>query len=196
LASRTRGLWSRTTCPSTKTSLHATSSRRCTDDLLKYLANERVSPPISALPLGLQRDIRVFFGSYSNACRLADDLLFRAGSAEAVDEACRRSAVGKLLPTALYVHCIALEALDPLLRVYDGCARAYIGTLDGANLIKLEAIPVSLGIFYVFKDGTLQQQYLANRYRLRAATPQKRISEFALKSTVICRNPLSRPSPS
>ena len=85
----------------------------------------------------LQRDIRAFFGSYSNAYRLADDLLFRAGSAEAVDEACRRSAVGKLLPTALYVHRTALEALDPLLRVYEGCARAYLGTLDGANLIKL-----------------------------------------------------------
>ncbi len=94
-------------------------------------------PPISALPVGLQRDIRSFFGSYSNACRLADDLLFRAGSAESVDEACRRSAVGKLLPTALYVHRTALEALDPLLRVYEGCARAYLGTLDGANLIKL-----------------------------------------------------------
>jgi hypothetical protein len=112
LASRTRGLWSRTTCPITKTSLHATSSRRCTDDLLKYLANERFSPPISALPVGLQRDIRAFFGSYSNACRLADDLLFRAGSAEAVDDACRRSAVGKLLPTALYIHRTALDALE------------------------------------------------------------------------------------
>jgi DNA phosphorothioation-associated putative methyltransferase len=66
-----------------------------------------------------------------------NDRLFRAGSAEAVDEACRRSAVGKLLPTALYVHCTALDVLDPLLRVYEGCARAYLGTLDGANLIKL-----------------------------------------------------------
>jgi DNA phosphorothioation-associated putative methyltransferase len=101
------------------------------------LGRFRRRPPISALPLGLQRDIRAFFGSYSNACRLADDLLFRAGSAEAVDEACRRSAVGKLLPTALYVHRTALEALDPLLRVYEGCARAYLGGIDGANLIKL-----------------------------------------------------------
>jgi DNA phosphorothioation-associated putative methyltransferase len=42
-----------------------------------------------------------------------------------------------LLPTALYVHRTALEALDPLLRVYEGCVRAYLGTLDGANLIKL-----------------------------------------------------------
>jgi DNA phosphorothioation-associated putative methyltransferase len=78
-----------------------------------------------------------FFGSYSNACRLADDLLLRAGSAKAVDEACRRSAVGKLLPTALYVHRTALEALEPLLRIYEGCARAYLGEIHGANVIKL-----------------------------------------------------------
>jgi hypothetical protein len=43
----------------------------------------------------------------------------------AIDDACHRSAVGKLLPNALYVHRTALEALDPLLRVYEGCARAY-----------------------------------------------------------------------
>jgi DNA phosphorothioation-associated putative methyltransferase len=113
--------------------------RHCTEDLLVYLALGRFRhrPPISALPVGLQRDIRAFFGSYSNACRLADDLLFRAGRAETIDEACRRSAVGKLLPNALYVHRKALDALDPLLRVYEGCARAYIGEVDGANLIKL-----------------------------------------------------------
>ena len=71
------------------------------------------------------------------ACRQADDLLFRAGNAEAVDEACRRSEVGKLLPNALYVHKDALDSLEPLLRVYEGCARAYLGEVEGANLIKL-----------------------------------------------------------
>ena len=104
---------------------------------IKNLDRFRRRPPISALPVGLQRDIRAFFGSYSNACRPADDLLFRAGSAEAVDEACRKSSVGKLLPKALYVHRTAHDSLDPLLRVYEGCARAYLGTIDGANLIKL-----------------------------------------------------------
>jgi DNA phosphorothioation-associated putative methyltransferase len=114
-------------------------ARRNTEDLLVYLALGRFRrrPPISALPVGLQRDIRAFFGSYANACRLADDRLFRAGDAEAVDDACRRSAVGKLLPNALYVHRSALESLDPLLRVYEGCARAYLGEIAGANLIKL-----------------------------------------------------------
>ena len=66
--------------------------------------------------------------------------LFRdegAGNAEAVDEACRRASVGKLLPNALYVHRDALEALEPLLRVYEGCARESLGEVEGANLIKL-----------------------------------------------------------
>jgi len=114
-------------------------TRRCTEDLLVYLAlgQFRRRPPISVLPLGLQRDIRTFFGSYTNACRLADDLLFRVGNAEAVDNACRRSAVGKLLPNALYVHRSALDGLEPLLRIFEGCARAYLGEIDGANLIKL-----------------------------------------------------------
>jgi DNA phosphorothioation-associated putative methyltransferase len=94
-------------------------------------------PQASALPFGLRRDIRASFGSYSTACRLADDLLFRAGSADAVDETCRRSPIGKLLHNALYVHRTALRALDPRLGVYEGCARAYLGEIDGANLIKL-----------------------------------------------------------
>jgi hypothetical protein len=34
---------------------------------------------MSALPIRLQRDIRAFFGSYTNGCRRADDLLFREG---------------------------------------------------------------------------------------------------------------------
>jgi DNA phosphorothioation-associated putative methyltransferase len=73
-------------------------TRRHTEDLLVYLALGRFRrrPPISALPVGLQRDIRSFFGSYANARRLADDRLFQASDAEAVDDACRRSAVGKM----------------------------------------------------------------------------------------------------
>ncbi len=114
-------------------------ARRCTEDLLVYLALGRFRrrPPMTALPLGLQRDIRAFFGSYAKACRQADDLLFRAGNAEAIDEVCRQSRVGKLLPNALYVHRSAIESLDPLLRAYEGCARSYLGEIDGANLIKL-----------------------------------------------------------
>jgi len=74
---------------------------------------------------------------FSKFCWQADDLLFRSGHAEAVDGARKRATVGKLLLKALYVHRDALDALEPLLRVYEGCARAYLGEVEGANLIKL-----------------------------------------------------------
>jgi len=54
-----------------------------------------------------------------------------------VDTACLMSETGKLLPGALYVHESALDSLSPTLRVFEGCARAYIGRADGANVIKL-----------------------------------------------------------
>lgn len=113
--------------------------RRATEDLLVSLALGRFRgrPPFAALPVGLQRDIRAFYGNYKRGCTLADELLFRAGDAKAVDEACKSSAVGKLLPEALYVHASALESLTPLLRVYEGCGRAYLGEVEGANLVKI-----------------------------------------------------------
>ncbi len=34
------------------------------------------------------------------------------------------------MPNALYVHRDALDSLEPLLRVYEGCARAYLGEVE------------------------------------------------------------------
>jgi len=116
-----------------------TLRRHRTEDLLVYLALARFRkrPPIGQLPRGLRRDIRAFFSTYTAACRQADELLFRAGDAAAIDAACQRSPVGKLLPNALYVHKSALDSLEPLLRVYEGCGRAFLGEVEGANLVKL-----------------------------------------------------------
>ncbi len=101
------------------------TARRSTEDLIVHpaLGRFRRRPPMSALPIGLERDFQAFFGSDAGAYRLADDRLFQPGDAAAVDDACRRSAVGKLLPNALYVHRSALKSLDPLLRIHEGCAR-------------------------------------------------------------------------
>jgi DNA phosphorothioation-associated putative methyltransferase len=41
-----------------------------------------------------------------------------------------------------------------------------------------EAIPAEPGIFYVFRDEASRQQFLASRYRRRAAAPRKRVSEL------------------
>lgn len=114
-------------------------ARRRREDILVYLALSRFRkrPPISMLPRTLQRDMKAFFGAYTKACSEADGLLFKAGDATAIDEACKRASVGKLLPDDLYVHRDSLDSLEPLLRVYEGCGRAYLGEVEGANLIKI-----------------------------------------------------------
>lgn len=108
-------------------------------DLLVYLALLRFEgrPRFSQLPRDLQLDVRAFFSRYAKACGEADALLFSAGKKEMVDQACREAPVGKLTPNALYLHVSALPYLPPLLRIYEGCARAYMGAVDGANIIKL-----------------------------------------------------------
>lgn len=110
-----------------------------TIDLLVHLALAKFHgrPRWSDLPDHLQRDIRAFFASYRAACERADKLLFAAGNAEAIALACRVADVGKLTPSAMYVHHTALNDLPALLRVYEGCARALVGTVENATLIKL-----------------------------------------------------------
>lgn len=110
-----------------------------TQDLLVYLALSRFSsrPKFTELPPDVRLDIRAFFTSYQAACELADAMLFSLGDLPTLNTACRTSSVGKVTPSALYIHVSALPMLPPLLRLYEGCARGYIGTVEGANLIKL-----------------------------------------------------------
>jgi len=109
------------------------------EDLLVYLALSRFSkrPRFGILPFSLQLDLRAFFTNYKRACAFADELLFSAGNLSHVESACRKSPLGKLTPSALYIHETALSSLDPILRVYEGCARTLTGSIDNANVIKL-----------------------------------------------------------
>ena len=112
------------------------------EDLLIFLALSRFDgrPRFGQLPLPVRRDIRAIFSSYRRACEEADVALLAVGDMERVSRAARGSSVGKLTPSAIYVHESALESLPPLLRLYEGCARGYIGRVDGANLVKLHTV--------------------------------------------------------
>ena len=108
-------------------------------DLLIFLALSRFDgrPRFGQLPLPVRRDIRAIFSTYRRACEEADVALLAVGDMERVLRAAKSSKVGKLTPSAIYVHESALDSLPPLLRLYEGCARGYIGRVDGANVIKL-----------------------------------------------------------
>lgn len=86
----------------------------------------------------LQLDIKAFFTTFKKACDLADHLLLSVGNPDLIRQECRKSPVGKLTPGSLYVHVSALTSLSAILRVYEGCARAYIGAVEGANIVKLK----------------------------------------------------------
>lgn len=108
-------------------------------DLLIYLALSRFEgrPPFGKLPLELQRDVKALFANYTCACKEADELLYSLGQEGVLEKACLDRAIGKLTPNALYVHESALPTLSAVLRLYEGCARGYIGRVEGANIIKL-----------------------------------------------------------
>lgn len=111
-------------------------------NLLVYLALAAFSgrPKMSDLPNDLQRDVRYLFGSYRSAIGEADKLLFATGRLEDVDAAFKSSPVGKLLPDAFYAHISTLATLPPILRVYEGCARVLVGTVDDATIIKMQRV--------------------------------------------------------
>lgn len=109
------------------------------EDLLVYLALAKFDgrPAFGQLPIGIQRDVKAFFGSYAKACGKADELLFSIGGQDRLNAAAAASPLGKLLPTALYVHFDAVASLPLPLRLYEGCGRATLGAVDGATIVKL-----------------------------------------------------------
>lgn len=110
-------------------------------DLLVYFALSRFGrrPKLFNLPLALQTDIKILLGNYRQACETADAMLFSLGKQVTLADCCRASRIGKFVGNALYVHVSALDSLDPLLRLYEGCASRTFGRFEGATLVKFRA---------------------------------------------------------
>lgn len=126
-------------------------SEKRRQDLLVYLALTQFShrPKIGNLESVVRNDFKGLFGSYQQACAAADMMLISVGNPRLIANCCKNSAIGKLLPKALYVHVSALENLNTQLRLYEGCASRTIGRLDGATLIKFHInLPKISYLFY------------------------------------------------
>jgi DNA phosphorothioation-associated putative methyltransferase len=108
-------------------------------DIQVYLALAHFDgkrPRLDQLPPGMRQDIKAFFGTYEDAYEIAGDKIFSIGNPDIVRAICDKSKIGKRTRSALYVHVSALQELDPLLRIYEGCTTRCIGRIDGATLIK------------------------------------------------------------
>jgi DNA phosphorothioation-associated putative methyltransferase len=119
-------------------------------DLEVYLALAQFGQGrnLRKLSVAMRSDIKAFFGSYDEACEVADRLLFKIGEPGVIKQACQQSKIGKLLPAALYVHISALTELDPKLRLYEGCASRNIGGTEDANIIKFHTDKPCISYLY------------------------------------------------
>jgi DNA phosphorothioation-associated putative methyltransferase len=108
-------------------------------DLKLYLALSRFQnrPTVRKLSLQMKEDFKALFGSYKEACLLADRMLFSLGDLKNISNLCRTSSVGKKKKNSLIVHISALENLDPLLRLYESCASLNIGRPEDANIVQI-----------------------------------------------------------
>jgi DNA phosphorothioation-associated putative methyltransferase len=100
------------------------------------LCNFSRRPRLGQLSPAVQEDIIGLYSSYKQACLDADQMLRSLGNTELIIKRCQESKVGKKLPNSLWVHISALQAVDPLLRLYEGCASRTLGRLEEANVIK------------------------------------------------------------
>ena len=116
---------------------------RC-DDLLVYFALGLFGQrkPYSHMPEGLKRDIKSFFGKYTDAFNQARNLLFSVGRPGNIQQACeefyKRVPKGKMdKGHSLTIHRDYLNELPAVLRVYIGCATQLYGDIENADLIKI-----------------------------------------------------------
>jgi len=63
--------------------------------------------------------------------------LFQAGDPDKIGEARQWAGVGCLVDNGLPVQGSAIDELEPLIRIYEGCTRSWTGEIDDANIIKL-----------------------------------------------------------
>ncbi len=107
-------------------------------DILVYLAliPFRSRGGKTKLTQQIKNDIKLLFGRLQDALWMAEDLLFSVGDLTVMSECCDRATVGRRSANSLTVHLSALSALDPHLRVYEGCASGTVGRMEGTTLVK------------------------------------------------------------
>ncbi len=97
--------------------------------------------PLRDLEPRLRRDIKAFFGSLGVAEMEGRRLLHQCADVAAVKAACERAAsigLGWLdADHSLQLHTSLVPRLDPILRVYVGCATTLYGDVRTADLVKI-----------------------------------------------------------
>lgn len=145
-----------------------------------FLALEafRGRPKLSELPPDVRLDVRAHFGNYKSACSEADELLFALADSNRLMEEFRSIEFGKILPDAVYVHVDYVSRLGALLRVYEGAARALIGDVGEATLVKLSKVERRISYLWYPKFEAVGHPTLATSLRADLKTCHVKWTDF------------------
>ncbi len=127
------------------------------DDILTYLAFQIFSKrkPFRYMNSTLQRDIKIFFGDYTNAVNISTELIYQLGDTTVIEEACLRSSEEGIgyydVQRSLQVPTDLIERLPVLLRLYVSCASVFYGDVSTADLIKIHVYSGKLSLM-IFDD--------------------------------------------
>lgn len=119
----------------------AAARQRRKEDLLVFIATAQLRKkiPFKYLSQRLQRDLRSFFGSYSNAEEKAKELMFAAGDGDELEIAVAQLGFGFLdhKEGHFTIHRSLLDELPAILRVYIECGARLYGDPRKADLTKI-----------------------------------------------------------
>lgn len=133
------------------------------EDLLVYFALRHFGPrrPYTQFPPGLQRDVRVFFGTITKAQTAGKRALYAIADRDRILQAalfCHNElGIGKLHDLHdLVFHRSVLGECLPLIRIYVGCALTLFGEAEATDLVKvhLQSSKVTFLIYDDFEQGT------------------------------------------
>jgi DNA phosphorothioation-associated putative methyltransferase len=152
---------------------HAKVAR--TTDLEVYFALNLFErrKPYRQLEMGLQRDIKTFFGDYGTAVDIARERLFAIATPEVINRTCQEAAehgLGWLEQSeSLQLHTSMVDQLPALLRIYVGCAAVLYGDYRNADLIKIHirSGKVSLMRYDDFEGNPLPRMVERVKIKLR-----------------------------
>ncbi len=121
----------------------------------------------------LQRDIKVFFGSYTQAQQQATALLFQLADKDKLSQACLEASENGLgyldEKHALQLHTDLVEQLPAILRIFIGCATVLYGDVENADLVKIHSQSGKLSLLS-FDDFSQAVPKLVERVKINLIT--------------------------
>ena len=126
------------------------------------------------MPESLKRDIKTFFGQYTNALDMATQKLYGIGDTQLIEETSMESyktfQTGQLNSGHSWIfHQSLLPALPAALRIYVGCAAQLFGDLDEFDLLKIHFTSAKVTLLR-YDDWANETPLLVERVKINLRT--------------------------